>query len=395
MSVDISHIIKTDFRNTEDRHAAWNFILQTIEMFKKALNIKADEEEWELNEEDMSFNLPDGDWEFSLRKGFWIIESGYHYCQIVMHRGRYFWLRDQVYEIAKLLGQEEAWYTPEFNTWNGGPTEDLDCSFEEWLDFATNKNNGIVPEFDSKLIIAQDDFNKYEIVYHDDFKDIKLYKAETQSNGTSNHIPDGYKPSKNEVEKYLYRWDCLENYVEQERALDKLFLVLCNQNNDLYNILLKCATLNNFYSTNIFDIYSVAMNIYCMNHIDNILAKGDLDHRLAKGDLSLVEEIAHVKVGKDKVERNFYSFATKYCSHHQPSKYAIYDNYVEKVLIFFKDRDHFCKFENKDLKEYPKFMSIVKQFIKHYRLSKFTLKEIDKYLWQLGKEYFSTKKKEK
>lgn len=95
--------------------------------------------------------------------------------------------------------------------------------------------------------------------------------------------------------------------------------------------------------------------------------------------MSLVEEIAHVKVGRDQVERTFYSFATKYCSHHQPSKYAIYDNYVEKVLIFFKNRDHFCDFKNKDLKDYPKF----------------TLKEIDKYLWQLGKEYYNKTQKKK
>lgn len=87
----------------------------------------------------MSFILPEWDWEFSLRKGFWVIESFDHYCQIVMHRGRYFWLRDDVYEISKLLGQEEAWYAMEHLTWNGGPTEDLDCTFEDWLDFAIKR----------------------------------------------------------------------------------------------------------------------------------------------------------------------------------------------------------------------------------------------------------------
>ena len=386
MGVDVSHIIRTDFRNTEDRNAAWEFILQTVKMFKKALDIKADEEEWRLNKEEMSFILPEWDWEFSLRKGFWVIESFDHYCQIVMHRGRYFWLRDDVYEISKLLGQEEAWYAMEHLTWNGGPTEDLDCTFEDWLDFAIKKNNGIVPEFDSKLIIAQDDSNEYEILYHDDFKDIKLYKAELENNKQSHNIPNEYKPSVNEVEKYLNRWDRLANYVEQERALDKLFLVLCNKNIDQYEILLKCSTLNDFYSTNIYDIYSVALHILFIK---------DLDYRLAKGDLSLVEEIAHVKVGRDQVERTFYSFATKYCSHHQPSKYAIYDNYVEKVLIFFKNRDHFCDFKNKDLKDYPKFISVIKQFMAYYKLSKFTLKEIDKYLWQLGKEYYNKTQKKK
>lgn len=30
----------------------------------------------------------------------------------------------------------------------------------------------------------------------------------------------------------------------------------------------------------------------------------------------------------------------------------------------------------------------------YYKLSKFTLKEIDKYLWQLGKEYYNKRKEE-
>lgn len=384
MGVDISHIIKTDFRNTENREAAWEYLLQTIKLFKEKLKIQADDEEWEMDRFELSFVLPEWDWEFSLHKGFWVVESFDHYCQIVMHRGRYFWLRDKVYEIARLLGQNEAWYTTEYNTWNGGYTDGLDCSFEEWLELAKSKNGGVVTEFDTKLIIAEGDKRKYSSLYHDSFKDLILYKAEALENEQCYGIPTQYKPSKSEVEKYLYRWDALDDYVGQERALDKLFLVLCNENHDLSDILLKCAALNDFYSTNIFDIYSVAVHI--------LLVK-DLDARLKIGDLSLIDEIAHVNVGKGKVERNFYSFATKYCSHHQPSKYAIYDNIVDKVLIFFKNRDGFCKFENKDLKDYPKFMSIVKQFMKHYRLTKYTLKDIDRYLWQLGKEYYNTKQK--
>lgn len=31
--------------------------------------------------------------------------------------------------------------------------------------------------------------------------------------------------NKNEVEKYLSKWDSLENYVLQESALDKLFFI--------------------------------------------------------------------------------------------------------------------------------------------------------------------------
>lgn len=188
-----------------------------------------------------------------------------------------------------------------------------------------------------------------------------------------------YMPTTGEVDKYLHQWDDLENYVNQEKALDKLFFQLCKTNVDLSDILIKCSALNDFYSTNIFDIHSVAKHIFRIPRIDE---------RLVQGDLSLIDEISHVEVGKDKKEHCFYSFASKYCSHHQPFKYAIFDNYVEKVLVYFRKRDHFFEFQNEELRYYPSFISIVRKFQKYYGLEDYNLKQIDKYLWQLGKEYY-------
>lgn len=65
-------------------------------------------------------------------------------------------------------------------------------------------------------------------------------------------------PSIEEVECYLNRCktlDTLDNYRLQESALNKLFFQLCPNNSDISDILLKTATLNDFYSTNIFAIY--------------------------------------------------------------------------------------------------------------------------------------------
>lgn len=192
-----------------------------------------------------------------------------------------------------------------------------------------------------------------------------------------------YQPSAEEVEKYLHQWECMDNYVAQENALDKLFFELCPKNEDMNDILLKCATLNDFYSTNIFDVYSVARHI---------LAVPNIDDRLKKGDKSLVKEIARLTVGKDQSPRFFYSFASKYCSHHQPLLYAIYDNYVHKVLMALKKRDAFAVFKNNDLKEYDIFIDIIKKFQRFYKLDNYNLKQIDKYLWQLGREWYGKKK---
>lgn len=183
------------------------------------------------------------------------------------------------------------------------------------------------------------------------------------------HLPT---PCVNEVEKYLALWKSLEDYALQEAALDKLFFTWAPTNSSIEGILLKVSTLNDFYSTNIFSVFPVAKHILAL----------DIDQRLADGDPTLVDDIKAVG------NRNHYSFATKYCSHHNPLEYPIYDYYVDKVLRYFRDTDGFCTFKTEDLKRYTEFKKIVLAFRSHYGLTQYTLKEIDQYLWQLGKEYF-------
>lgn len=192
-------------------------------------------------------------------------------------------------------------------------------------------------------------------------------------------LADNYCPTITEVNKYLERWDSLENYVLQEDALDKLFFETYPNNNDISEILVKASTLNDFYSTNIYSIFPVAKHIHNLN----------IDERLKYKDPTLVNDLALVNMyGKYK---NFYSFATKYCSHHDPVNYPIYDIYVEKVLMALNKRDGFSSFRREDLKNFPKFKSIVIEFREYYKLEEFNLKDIDRYLWQLGKEFYPRK----
>ena len=53
-------------------------------------------------------------------------------------------------------------------------------------------------------------------------------------------------PTKNEVEKYLKKWNLLENYVLQENSLDKLFFYTYPKNEDINDILIKASALNDF-----------------------------------------------------------------------------------------------------------------------------------------------------
>lgn len=193
-------------------------------------------------------------------------------------------------------------------------------------------------------------------------------------------------PSIKEVKKYLNLWDDLENYVLQESSLTKLFTKTYPKNTDIDDILIKVSSLNDFYSTNIFSPFSIAKHILSI----------DIDKRLKNNDLSLVNDLALVKI-KNK-EKNFYSFATKYCSHHKPEEYPIYDSFVEKVIFYFSKKDDFTSvlsgtIENKrkKVKNYTNFKKILNDFRIFYKLDGYSLKDIDKYLWQLGKEYFPKK----
>jgi len=190
-------------------------------------------------------------------------------------------------------------------------------------------------------------------------------------------LPQGYVPSVKDAEWFLEYWKNLPSYSNQEKALDKLFMGICKRNDNIEDILIKCSSLNDFYSTNIFDIHTVAQHILSLK----------IDERLEDGDLSLVDEISHVEVN-GKVH-TFYSFATKYCSHHNPERYAIYDSYVEKVLLSMNSRDHFMKFKQEELKVYETYMRVIKAFQQRYGLMQYNIKRLDQYLWQLGKWYFN------
>jgi hypothetical protein len=168
---------------------------------------------------------------------------------------------------------------------------------------------------------------------------------------------------------YLNLWNSLENYRLQESSLKKLFTKTYLLNRDLEDVLIKVCALNDFYSTNIFSPFTVAKHIICLK----------IDDSLKENSPDIVNKIAKIKMNGGKI-KNFYSFATKYCSHHKPTIYPIYDSYVDKMLYYFSKKDNFDDFSRKDLKIYYKFKNKLNDFRKFYRLEKFNLRQIDQYL---------------
>ncbi len=184
------------------------------------------------------------------------------------------------------------------------------------------------------------------------------------------------RPTEAVIESHLQTWDTLDKYRLHDATLSLLFHQLCPSHKDVQQVLLKVSVLNDFYSTNIYNTAAMAEHIVRL----------DVADRIASGDASVVSGIASIAIaGKP---RTFYSFASKYCSHHQPDHFPIFDSYVEAMLKHFRGVDQFASFKDKDLRDYGTFVGIIEAFRQYYALDHFTLREIDVYLWLAGKTAF-------
>lgn len=185
------------------------------------------------------------------------------------------------------------------------------------------------------------------------------------------------RPTCNEVERYLHRWNTTPDLYEPESVLRVLFTQTHPYNISIDDIILKTAALNTVYNTYIYSVFPVAQHILSLS----------IDERLQNGDATLVNEVMRV-IYEDGKKVEHYSFATKYCSFHNPDAFPIYDSYVDKILLYYRDKMSFSTFRNSDLKDYPTFKRILADFRAYFGLDKYSAKQIDQYLWQFGKDCF-------
>ena len=168
------------------------------------------------------------------------------------------------------------------------------------------------------------------------------------------------------VQQYLHIFEHDERYFEADRAITNLIEVF-PKNDELSSVLLKVVTINQLYSTKILATFAVA------KHILGCAVDGELNN----GELSAIEHIRFVTIG-DR-QRDFYVFATKYCSWHNLKRYPIYDSFVEKSLRHFG-------VANGSLRQYQNLKNSIDALIQRDGLNTFGYKQIDKFLWLYGKD---------
>lgn len=183
-------------------------------------------------------------------------------------------------------------------------------------------------------------------------------------------LPKNYIPSVKDAEWFINTWREVEKF---SAPVDAMFRV-CKQypnNNNLEEVLIKCAVIDKLSSTNVFDLCTMAKHIVGKH----------IDEKLKNRNYSVIKDIAELEIGGKK--HIFYSFASKYCHYHNPENFAIYDSYVVKVLR------HFLDVKESEMKKYESFMSAINIFRQRYNLARYNYDNIDNYLWQLGRWYFN------
>lgn len=184
------------------------------------------------------------------------------------------------------------------------------------------------------------------------------------------------------IEKYIEKFNNNKRYFSADRAILNLINSFPD-NVKIEDVFLKVSVINALYSTNILDIFKIAEHILRL----------DIDTDLKKGNPEIIYSISHnhnICSKKNNTEYNLYSFATKYCNWHNRKNYPIYDSFVSKVLIGYKTKYAFSSFNNNDLKDFVIFKRVIADYICHFKLTKYSLIEIDKFLWQYGKDVFKT-----
>jgi|GEM_PF-1065710 len=170
----------------------------------------------------------------------------------------------------------------------------------------------------------------------------------------------------------------LSNYYTQESKIKSL--VKSHPTNTSKEVVDdKVRMLNGYYSTRV-PRESMVKNILNISHVDK---------SMRNGDTSIVHLIA-------KTDKNYFSFATKFCALHEPNLYPIYDNFVWSLFIFLAKQGFFSeqtyslfKYVEQSPNGYTNYKIIYEEFIQKTGIRRYckSYRQVDAYLWGIIKVY--------
>lgn len=171
---------------------------------------------------------------------------------------------------------------------------------------------------------------------------------------------------------------------EINKSLAKLFSSLCDEENKS-EVSIKVAALNQVYSTAI---------QYTKPVVEKISLEFKQNHSYLVSDdyINLVDQIATIKwvsetTGKEHKRKNL-SFASKYVHFLSEMDTPIYDSYIWLVMVAYL-REKNIKINFSSPESYSEFYRCFTKFKETYSLESYSNYDIDKFLWQYGKNILS------
>jgi len=168
-------------------------------------------------------------------------------------------------------------------------------------------------------------------------------------------------------------------------SLTKLFNSLNDETNQ-YEVSIKVAALNQLYSTAIQYIAPVVSQI--CKFIDNSHNKLSISQYADSVDKIATVTWVSPTSGKQHTRCNV-SFSSKYIHFLSGRQLPIYDSYIWIVMIGYLNQRDNTKLSFSAPKSYSEFYSLFNRFKNELGLTNYTNYDIDKYLWQYGKNLIS------
>lgn len=182
MGSDIGIIIPSEFNDIRDKRKAEKYLRVIAKKIESTLRIEGITTRMNddycdgspLKEEWPDFSpeiwVPTYEASIYLADGFWYMFNGYRYHQLFYPPGTQ-WLRYNIFDIVRALGQHEAWYCSVYDIEDSVGIENY--TLESWLDKAKNSEDGIA-EYDLNALKREGEslWDNQRRYYHDSFTDL-------------------------------------------------------------------------------------------------------------------------------------------------------------------------------------------------------------------------------
>jgi len=182
MGSDIGIIIPSEFNDIRDKRKAEKYLRVITKKIESTLRIEGITTRMNddycdgspLKEEWPDFSpeiwVPTYEASIYLADGFWYMFNGYRYHQLFYPPGTQ-WLRYNIFDIVRALGQHEAWYCSVYDIEDSVGIENY--TLESWLDKAKNSEDGIA-EYDLNALKREGEslWDNQRRYYHDSFTDL-------------------------------------------------------------------------------------------------------------------------------------------------------------------------------------------------------------------------------